>query len=383
MNRHEAPTFMFIAGEASGDLLAAELVGALRHERPQANFFGAGGPRMAEAGVELAEDMARHSIIGIWEVVKKYFEFRRLMARLVKRAFERRPDVIVCVDFSGFNSRFARAVRARIAATGADWRPRIVQYVSPQVWASRPGRAKLMARDYDLLLCILPFEQAWYARHAPELCVEFVGHPIVDRHGGRADNAGETASTNTVLLLPGSREGELRRHMPPMLDALQCIREVMPETRFQLVLPDATLAAQARPMLAAFPDVQLQIGKLAEALRTATVAIASTGTVTLECAWFGVPTVALYRTSWPTYLIGRCIVSVDYLAMPNLLANEPIFPELIQHEATGPNIARETLALLKDAPRRAAITTRLVQIVATLGEPGASQRAATAVLRLC
>jgi len=207
---------MVIAGEPSGDLLAAELVKALVAipAGAGATFFGAGGPKMAEAGVELAFDMMEHAVVGGWEVLKNYAKFRRLLYQLVDLACARKPDAVVCVDFSGFNRRFARAVRARTRATPG-WNPKIIQFVSPQVWASRPGRAKAMARDFDLLLAIFPFEKAWYAEHVPELRVEFVGHPLCDRFREPAGAASvKEPSSPLVLLLPGSRAGELKRHLP-------------------------------------------------------------------------------------------------------------------------------------------------------------------------
>src|SRR5476649_2888301 len=143
---------MLIAGEASGDLLAAELVSALRGELPDATFFGAGGAKMAAAGVELAFDLTQHSVIGISDVLKKYFEFRRLFNQLLALAIERKPDVIIGIDFGGFNLRFGQAVKKHVRENPfSKWDPKIVQFVSPQVWASRPGRANLLAHDYDLL----------------------------------------------------------------------------------------------------------------------------------------------------------------------------------------------------------------------------------------
>src|SRR6185369_1558437 len=144
-------TFMMIAGETSGDLLASELVSALREKSPGATFFGAGGQKMAAAGVELAFDMTQHAVIGISDVLKNYLKFRRLFDQLVALAIERKPDVIIGVDFGGFNLRFGHAVKEYSRYDSSDWRPKFVQFVSPQVWASRPGRADLLARDYDLL----------------------------------------------------------------------------------------------------------------------------------------------------------------------------------------------------------------------------------------
>jgi lipid-A-disaccharide synthase len=379
---------MIIAGEASGDLLAAELVTALcaQCKPTPPHFFGAGGPKMAAAGVDLAFDLTRHSLIGLWEALRKYTLFRRLLHRLVDLACERQPDVIVCVDFSGFNRRFAAAIQREVRRRRAssNWQPKIVQYVSPQVWASRAGRARQMARDFDLLLSILPFEQAWYAARVPELCVKFVGHPIIERHAAAQALCGKRDGQGSdLLLLPGSRASELRRHLPPMLAAWQRIRAARPAMRAQMILPDETMAELARSVCGAGLDwVGMRIGGLSEALAGTTTAIASTGTVTLECALFGVPTVAMYRTSWPTYLIGKQIVKVKHLAMPNLLAGDFIYPEFIQAEATPENLAAAALNFLDHPEQRQIVKAKLGPVVASLGESGASNRAARAILAL-
>ena len=375
-------TIMVIAGEPSGDLLAAELVRALASTPAGAGatFIGAGGPRMAEAGVELAFDMTQHAVVGLWEVLRNYLKFRRLFKQLLDLAVERRPDALICVDFSGFNRRFAAVLRERQRSI-PDWRLHIIQYVSPQVWASRPGRVRTMERDLDLLLSIFPFEKAWYAEHAPKLRVEFVGHPMMERFGKaefRIQNSEVDRATPVVLLLPGSREAELRRHLPVMQEALMKIRERMP-VRVMMVLPDERLRSTAQEILGAAPGIEMRIGGLADALAQATVALASTGTVTMECACFGVPTVTLYKTSWLTYEIGRRIVRVTSLTMPNLLAGEAVFPEFIQDEATGENLARAALELLEQPARRESMRGQLRKVIATLGPPGAAKRAAEAV----
>ena len=379
-------TFMLIAGEPSGDRLAAELVKALKSDRAcaGARFFGAGGKEMSKAGVDIVVDMTEHSVIGLWEVVKRYGTFKRLFDQLLRVALERRPDVLVCVDFSGFNRRFAQRLRWEIAVQpGAfgGWRSRIVQFVSPQVWASRPGRARQMARDFDLLLCIFPFEKPWYAERVPELRVEFVGHPMIDRFEVQSSKLKIQNETPVVLLLPGSRVGELNRHLPVMLEAG---RRIMADraVAFRMVLPEEALAARAREQLGNASQIKVQAGGLPEALQHADLAIASTGTVTLECAFFGVPAVTLYKTSWGTYQIARRIVKVNSLTMPNLLAGEPVFPEFIQDAATPENLARAALELLKDPARRQAIQSKLGKLVATLGEPGACRRAAEAIVSL-
>jgi lipid-A-disaccharide synthase len=395
-------SFMLIAGEASGDMLAAELVRALRQELADAEaipttdyqplhtnlaprFFGAGGPQMAGAGVELAFDMTTHAVIGLSEAMKNYLKFRRLFRQLFRLALERQPDAIICVDFSEFNRRFAHALRQYTRGHADwfhDWDPRIIRYISPQVWASREGRAFAMARDYDLVLSIFPFEKEWYAKRVPELRVEFVGHPIVDRYGEGRGARGERRRGNgrpLVLLLPGSRPDELRRHLPVIIDALGLIRAKVPNLRARMILPKEGLMEQAKA-LSLPADLEVQTGGLPESLAKADLAIAKTGTITMECAYFGVPTVALYKTSWSTWQIARHIVKVKYGAMPNLLANEEVFPEFIQDDARPENLARAALELLCDESRRAGVKARLSEIVASLGEPGAPRRAAMAIL---
>jgi len=385
-------TLMFIAGEPSGDVLAAELVKALK-ESPEVQalafppkFFGAGGRHMAEAGVDLALDLTQHSVIGLSEALAEYLRFKRIFDRLFQLAIEREPEVIVCVDFSGFNRRFARAIKKYVRArrgTFLNWDPKIVQYVSPQVWASRPARAYQLARDVDLLLTILPFEKDWYAARVPRLHVEFVGHPIVDRYASRLDGLRATRPSGTpvLLLLPGSRDSELKRHLPVMFASAQRIQN-QASVFLRMVLPTERLAELAKPKTTALPRLHVQVGNLAESLAEATVAIASTGTVTVECAYIGVPTVAIYKAAWSDYLIASQILRVKHLAMPNLLAGEEIYPEFIQHGATPDNIARAALELLNHPERRSAMKARLAQVAKSLGEPGASRRAAKGVLSL-
>jgi lipid-A-disaccharide synthase len=367
-------TVMVVAGDPSGDALAAGLVRALAGALGQARFIGAGGPKMAGAGVQSSFDLTADAVIGLSDVFKKLPLFRRRMRELTRLAAQEKPELILLVDFSGFNRRLARAIRSVCGRA-----PKIVQYVSPQVWASRPGRADKMAQDFDLLLCLFPFEKEWYARRAPQFPVEWVGHPMFDRQktGGREEGPGPT-----VVLLPGSRRGELKRHLPVILEAADLIA-AKKEARFKMAAPSEELAAMARAGAAACAaKIEIQTGGLDAALSTATIAVASTGTVTLECAWFEVPTVAFYKTSALTYAIARQIVSVNYLAMPNILAGRALYPELIQHEATARNIADAALELLENAGRRHEIQAGLREVISSLGGPGATARAAEAILKL-
>lgn len=407
---HHAPTFMLIAGEPSGDMLAGQLIQALRADPGVQSFafaprfFGAGGPHMKSAGADVVLELCRHAMVGLSGAVRHYLTFRQHMRELLRLAFERQPDVIIGVDFSGFNLRFARALRARLLEVPRfffNWKPRFVQFVSPQVWASRPGRARTMAKNLDLLLCLFPFEKEWYAKRAPSLRVEFVGHPVVDRHGATSIKSATEAANNcqtdrvqNVVLLPGSRNAEVNRHLPVMLEAAKLLAAGAHQRNtadagedrklaFTLVLADERLRQIADPICRQLlPEVRVLVNDLGGALAGATAAMACTGTVTLECALYGVPTVAMYKTSAVNYLVGRRLISVRYLAMPNILADEELFPEFIQDRATPANLARATADFLENPDRRTSIRAKLAAVVSKLGPPGAAARAAAAISSL-
>ena len=399
---------MLIAGEASGDALAAELVKALSaavidfENRPTSElqplrttlspkFFGAGGPKMAAAGVELAVDLTAHAVFGLFEVLKQYSKFKRIFNQLLTLAMARQPDVIILVDYAGFNRRFAAAIKKHVRArrgTFNNWDPKIVYYVSPQVWASRAQRARQLERDVDLLLSIFPFEKEWYSRHAPRLRVEFVGHPLIDRYGSAecrrltATNSRNAAQdTPSLLLLPGSRKQELKQHLPVMIAAARRIK-AKHAVRLRMVFPTQSLADFSRSFTAGLSDVETNVSDLSESLTEADIAIASSGTVTMECAFFGVPTIVLYKVSWPLYQVAKRMVRVKYIAMPNLLAGEEIYPEFIQSSATSENIANAALKLLNDPSARATIKAKLAKVVESLGSPGASEWAAKVIVNL-
>jgi lipid-A-disaccharide synthase len=284
------------------------------------------------------------------------------------------------------------------------WNPKLVQFVSPQVWASRPGRARQLEADYDLLLSIFPFEKEWYAKRAPKLRVEFVGHPIKDRIQNPQSRIQK--ANPLILLLPGSRKSELSRHLPVMLGALEYIRGQVPGVRAKMVLPDKKFLknvwwyfARQAGIRHKFPEQWttkmvdfiaaevgfnfiIQIGNVPEALAGADLAITKTGTVTMECAFFGVPAVTIYKKSLLGLAIDLGIITVKSLTMPNLMAGEAVYPEFLAEAATPENVALATLRLLRDEARREQIKAKLARVVASLGEPGASRRAAAAILNL-
>ncbi len=382
---------LMIAGEASGDTLGAELIDAIRRQPggDEIDFIGAGGPKMEAAALRPEFDLSEHAVVGIWEVLKNYFKFRRLFRHLFELATRREPDAIVLIDYPGFNLRFAKAIRRHNSqGDGAfrEWQPKIVCYVSPQLWAWKEGRVHGIARNIDLMLSIFPFEKEWYAERVPAFAVEFVGHPLVDRFPlAKPDEKSVPLDPDlfteqpTVLLLPGSRRREIDKHLPVMLEAAVIFSEKI-KTRLRMVLPSDEMLALARRHIPTGIEIDLQVGGLAKALGQASIAIASSGTVTMECAWFRVPTVVLYKTSPLTHALGRALLKVPHLAMPNLLAGEELFPEFIQSAANADNLAEASLRLLRDKAERTRILNGLDQVAAQLGEPGAATRAAQAVL---
>lgn len=378
-------SILLIAGEPSGDQLAAELVRALRRRTAplETRFFGAGGPAMTAAGVEILCDLTAHSVIGPADALRQLGRFRRAFRQLSEAARERTPDVVIGVDFGAFNLRFLKAITEMTRERSGpfqNWRPRRVQFVSPQVWASRAGRAQEMPRILDQLLSILPFEKGWYARNAPGVRVDFVGHPLVDRHGLPPATHFRLAGLRPhLVLLPGSRSGELRRHWPVVAAAAQRVIENT-GARCTLVLPHEAARSALPPGIPDPEGLSIQIGNLTTTLADADVAIASTGTVTLECAWFAVPTIALYKTSWSTYQIGKRIIQVPFLAMPNLLAGKAVMPEFVQGAATSDALAEAALKLLTIPGALMEARQELAQVRQLLGPPGATERAAERIL---
>ena len=367
---------MFMVGETSGDTLAVELLDALRAEGQEVEAFGAGGPKMKKAGIDLKIDLSEHAVIGIWEAVRNYTKFKGFFDQLLGLALKEKPEAIICIDNPGFNLRFVKAIGK--ATAGTDWNPKIIYYISPQLWAWHSSRVRQISEDVDLLLSIFPFEKEWYAKRAPGFPVEFVGHPLCDRYPDLEFRDPKSIhEPRRLLLLPGSRTKELSRHLPVMVQAAKSIK-----AEPLIVLPNESMAAQARLLIPEVADWDIQIGHLEGAAGRADVAIASSGTVTLECAWFRVPTVVLYRTSWITYLLGKLFIKVKHIAMPNVLAEREVFPELIQSAASPGNLAREANRFLDDSSRRVELREELDVIADSLGGKGAALRAARCVIRI-
>jgi lipid-A-disaccharide synthase len=373
---------MISCGEASGDLYAGALVEELRRAEPGARVFGFGGDRLAAAGAELIGDYRGHTVTGLVEVIKHLPGTYRLYRQLVAAARERRPDVFVAIDFPDFNFKLGQAIHA----LGIP----VVYYISPQLWAWRPGRLRTMKAFVDRVLPIFPFEEKVY-RDAG-IPVEFVGHPLIDLATARDDRAtflrglGLRGDAPTVALLPGSRPNELREILPDLVAAARLVRRDVPGVQFVLAraphLADDLLepAIRATRDADALPLAMVE-GRADDVLASADVVLTASGTATVQTALHERPMVIVYRLSKLTYAIGRPFVKIDTFGMVNLVADRKIAPELIQDDFTPEAAAREIVTLLTDEQARSRMIEAIRDVKRKLGGPGASRRAAEAILR--
>jgi lipid-A-disaccharide synthase len=372
-----ATDVLLVAGEASGDLHAATLARALAELEPRLRVAGMGGARMAAAGVRLLHRVERVAVVGGTEAVGRLPALWRAFRALRRHLEERRPGVLVLVDFPEFNMRLARVAR-RLGVP-------VVYFIAPQVWAWRGHRVRALARDVSRVLAIFPFEVGLYQEAG--VPVEFVGHPLLDvlpvlaREDCRAGLAGP--GELLVGLLPGSRDAEVRRHLPVLLAAVRRVAERHPGIRLALpVAPTIEPRRVEAAVRAAALPVHVLPGPAYRVMAAADLLLVASGTATLEAACYGAPMVVVYRLSAPSYGLARLLVrGVSHISLPNILAGREVVRELIQGRATGDAVAAAALALLDDEEARAAQRAALLEVRARLGEPGASRRAARAVLQ--
>ncbi|MEM1060193.1 MAG: lipid-A-disaccharide synthase [Verrucomicrobiota bacterium] len=371
----EATRVLLVAGDISGDAYGAALIAALRKQRPGLQFIGAGGPKMAAEGQRQVYDLTRHAVVGLTELAKHLITLRDVMGKLAALAKRERPELVVFIDYGGFNLRLLPRLRGLLKES------KLVYFVSPQVWASRPSRAQVMAKNLDLLLSIFPFEKKWFQEHASKLEVNWVGHPKLDLL--QAVRTGQSEA-GRIGILPGSREREIERHLPALWAAAAEIHRQRPGVHFALMAPDAARAAQVRDWIEAQPavgfDYDIYTGYTLSHLNRCELALVKSGTGSLDCALMGVPQIVVYKVNQLTYAIGRQLVKVKHLSMVNVLAGDrDVVPELIQRAMTPDKIAALALELLRDPARQAAMKQEMAAVVGQLGEPGAIGRAAGAL----
>lgn len=362
----------FSAGESSGDLHGGNLIRALRTLDPAIQCEGIGGQRMADAGMELRYDLAERAIMGFTEVIRSFALIRRLFNDTVERLRTTPPDALVLIDYPGFNMRLGKKAR--------ELNIPVIYYISPQVWAWKKGRVHTLAEFVDKMLVILPFEKEIYDR--VKLECRFVGHPLIDHiRSVPIQGTLEDSDRPLVGLLPGSREQEIGRILPVMIEVARALHETDPALRFVVPCVDTLREAQVRSIARDFP-IETVIGLTYEVLHAARICLVTSGTATVETALFGVPFVVLYITSTPTYFLARMLVKIEMIALVNILAGKKIVPEFIQSDARASTILPVVRELLEDSPRRATMIQELGQVKEALGAEDASAAAAQEVLHL-
>lgn len=367
------------AGEASGDQLGMALMEALLARHPDMEFRGVAGPKMRAMGCHTLAAAEELAVMGLVEVLEHLPRLWLLRRRLARELLDWQPDVFIGIDAPSFNLGLAGMLKRRGLRTA--------QYVSPQVWAWRPGRVRHMGEAVDLVLCLLPFEPPFYAEHA--LPAEFVGHPLADqiplqpqRDGARAA-LGLAADARVLAVLPGSRSGEVQRLGPDFIAAARQLAARYPG--LQILAPMATpgVRGEFERQGAASAGLRVLDGQARTVLQAADVALVASGTATLEAVLCGCPLVAAYRFGTLTSILLGQLRSDDlrHFSLPNLLADQALIPELFQRQVTGAALAQAAGELLDDAPRRQQLRQRFTQIHQQLRCDGAA-RAADAILRL-
>jgi lipid-A-disaccharide synthase len=350
------------AGEASGDLYAAAVVRALRARHPDAEFFGCAGPRMQEAGVRPIIDMRSIAVVGLVEVLRHIPRIWGQFRKLSRAILIERPEIAILTDAPDFHLRLAR----RLHRQGVP----VVYFIAPQAWAWRQGRVRTMRATIRRLLCIFPFEQEFFERHG--VPTTYIGHPLgrmVKPSMGRAEfrrKLGVPGGARVLALLPGSRHGEVERHLPALLEAVKQIRarhSITPVLAFPPGFGWETTNFSERIRAASIKVVE---GFTWDVLAQAELALAASGTVTVEAALLGIPMVTFYRVNALSWIVGRWLVRAPFLSMVNLVAGRRIVPELIQREMTPERIAAEAIHLLDDEAARAVMRSGLAEVAEAL-----------------
>jgi len=367
---------MLVVGEASGDVHGAQFVKALHKRDAVLKIYGVAGEQLGRTQFETLFSVAKLTGMGLVELIGNAGNLWRGYNLLKHTLKQRRPNLLVLIDFPDFNLRLAKLAKSLKIP--------VLYYVSPQIWAWRKGRVRQIARWVDQMAVIFPFEAAFYERHGVK--ATFVGHPLLESVKAVNDRASTLAkigldpSKLTIALLPGSRHSEVSRHLPVMREAARRLRE---EREIQFFCVCASTIDEA-DLAAGLADPSLQIPLVSderyEAIHAADLVWTASGTATLETALLGRPMIIVYRLSWLTYIIARLLVRVDHIGMANLIAGERVVPELVQNDANPERIMAESRVLLDDTQVRAGIITKLTKLREHLGGAGAADRVADLAL---
>ena len=366
------------AGEASGDLHAGSVTRAIKQLEPEAEIFGMGGDCLREAGGEVLFDIKDHSVMGFVEVLKRLPDIWKLRSAFIELMDCRRPDVLLTIDYPGFNMRLAKLAKERGI--------KVVSFIAPSAWAWRPSRAAGVVKVVDKIASIFPFEYDLYKSYGAD--IEFVGHPLVDTvkpslpRTEAEQLAGKRAGHPLVLLMPGSRTMEIQRLLPDMLAAAKILKQMRPD--IDIAMPRAVTIAREMleaPVKQAGLDIKLTEGHNYDVMSVADLAIATSGTVTLEAALCGLGCEILYKASPVSFWIAKQVVEIPHIGLPNIVAGRLIEPELLQDDCIPEKIAGTALELLE--PKRYELLQKdLQEVKEKLGAPGAVKRVAELVLRM-
>ena len=366
------------AGEASGDIHAAAVTAALKQIDSSVEVFGMGGDALRAAGGEVLFDIKDHGVMGFVEVIKKLPDLFKLRSDFARVMDERQPDCLVVVDYPGFNMKLAKVAHDKGIP--------VVSYIAPSAWAWNKGRAKNVAKIVDKVACIFPFEYDVYKEAGAP--VEFVGHPLLDivKPAWERTEAeawvGKQPGHPLVLLMPGSRLMEIEKMLPNLLAGAKLLKKQLPEVQFAMpragTIPLELLQSKIK---ASGLEIKITEGHNYDLFSVADLALATSGTVTLEAALCGLPSIIVYRTSALNAFIARRVINIPNIGLPNIVAGRQILPELLQEEFTPANVAKTAVELL--APeRRPQLEADLAFMKARLGEPGAVKRVAQLILRI-
>jgi len=366
-----------LAGEASGDQHGAKLVSAMKQKNPDLFFCGMGGEALRKAGVRIVMEASELTVVGISEVFAKIPSILKGMATIKNLLKSLRPDILILIDFPDFN--------LRIAAQAKKLSIPVLYYISPQIWAWRQGRVKRIGKLVDHMAVVLPFEQRFYQDH--HVPVTYVGHPLMDANLPAASPVlNACLKDQTIIgLVPGSRENEIIRHLPVMLDTVKILKKKLRHVRFIISHAPSVERQQIQSAVERHPlraEIDVVSDGVEKVFERSDVIVAASGTVTLQAAIHGTPMVIIYKVSPISFWLGRALVRVPNIGLANLVAGERLVPELVQHEASAENIASALEHMLSDADQLNHLKQRLFALRDVLGGGGASERVADLALEM-
>lgn len=370
---------MIVAGEASADLHGSNLVRAIKRLDPAIDFYGIGGKQMEEAGVKILIPASDMAVVGLTEVFSKLPRIERARRTLKNLLKNNPPDLLIPIDYPGFNIHLAgQAKRYKVP---------VLYYISPQVWAWRTGRVKKIAKRVDRLAVILPFEEHFYRERGVE--VDYVGHPLLDSIPQDLDKDEITRKMDlenaypVLGLLPGSRNEEIKNHLPVMIKAVEILSSQYPRLRGLLPIAPTISTERVQSFLKeSSAEISLSQDSIYRTLAACDLALVASGTATVETAILGVPMILVYRASAITFWVGKRVIKVPFLGLVNLVAGEQVIPELIQNDLTPERLSREALGILEGGQTRENMIGKLGMVKERLGRGGASERTAKIAIEM-